>query len=167
MQYSKEMSVFINPTKEFLFQLLDRYYDTPTLVKIRDDDQFSMYGVQLPCFLLNEKRFLILLCPRDAFSKNSRRPMKDLRWVSLQARSLQDADMASLPLHTYQIKRDSQYALPLHIVNRTTKVSSYRLQEYPLEISLLHTRSHEYEYPSEGTLTSALETYQTILQFVS
>ena len=161
------MSVFINPDKEFLYQLLDRYYDSPMLLKIRDDPEFSMYGVQLPCFLLNEKRFLILLCPRDAFYKNSRRSMKDLRWVSLQARSLNDPDMASLPLHTYQIKRDVQYALPLTIFHRSVQVSSYRLDEYPLEVSLLHARSNnEFEYPKEGTLVSALETFQTILQWV-
>jgi len=160
------MSVFIDPAKEFVYQLLAKYYDTPMLLKIRDDDQFSMYGTQLPCFLLNEKRYLILLCPRDAFSRNSRRSMADIRWVSLQARSLNDPDMAALPVHPYQIKRDAQYALPLKITHRTTKLSSYRLNEYPLEVSLLHARSHEYEYPNEGTLVSALETYQTILQFV-
>lgn len=160
------MSVFIDPEKEFLYQLVNRYYDSPTLLKIRDDPDFSMYGIQLPCFLMNEKRFLIALCPLDAFSKNSRRPLKDLRWVSLQARSLNDEKMAALPVHNYQIKRDPQYALPLSVYHRSTKISTYRLQDYPLEVSLLHLRSNEYEYPSDGTLVSALETFQTILQWV-
>ena len=160
------MSVFTDPEKEYLYQMITRYYDTPTLLKLRDDQDFSMYGIQLPCFLLNEKRYLILLCPRDAFSKNSRRSMKDLRWISLQARSLHDEAMASLPLHHYQIKRDNQYAIPLSVFHRSTKVTTYRMDSYPLEVSLLHQRSNEFEYPGEGTLVSALETYQTILQWV-
>jgi hypothetical protein len=160
------MNAFIDPEKEYMYQLINRYYDSPTLLKIRNDQDFSMYGIQLPCFLLNEKRFLILLCPLDAFSKNSRRPMKDLRWISLQARSLNDEKMTELPMHHYQIKRENQYAVPLSIYHRSVKVSTYRLKSYPLEVSLLHLRSNEFEYPSEGTLVSALETYQTILQWV-
>lgn len=160
------MALFIDPRKEHMFALITRYYDSPTLVKIRDDQDYSMYGIQLPCFLLNEKRYLIALCPLDAFPNHTRRPLKDLRWVSLQARSLQDEQMASLPVHSYQIKRDEAYTVPLKVHHRSSKISTYRNEDYPIEVSLLHTRSHEYEYPNEGSLVSALETYQTIVQWV-
>jgi hypothetical protein len=136
------------------------------MVKIRDDQDYSMYCIQLPCFLLNEKRYLVALCPLDAFPTRIRRPLHDLRWVSLQARSLQDEHMASLPTHAYQIKREDAYAVPLKVHHRSSKITTYRNEDYPLEVSLLHKNSNEYEYPNEGSLVSALETYQTVLQWL-
>jgi hypothetical protein len=35
----------------------------------------------------------------------------------------------------------------------------------PLTVSLLHCKNQEYEYPNEGNLVSALETFQTVLQW--
>lgn len=158
---------FSIPEKEELYDLFVRYYDSPDVYKIRDDQEFSMYGVQLPCFLLNEKRYLILLCPLDVFPVGKKRNIKTLRWVSLQARSLSDAGMASLPVHPYTIKRESVFAIPLRIHHRSEKISSYRTNnhKYPIDVSLLHVRGGEYEYPNEGNLVSALETFQTIVQW--
>lgn len=157
---------FIQPEKEYIYSLLQEYYGSPDLVKIRDDEELSIYGVQLPCLLLNERRFLILLCPRDVVSTGRAKNMKDLRWTSLQSRTLSDEQFAHLPIHNdFRVHRDAKFALPLSIHHRTQKVSSYRTDGYPIDVSLLHQKNNEFEYPNEGTLMSALETYQTIVQW--
>jgi hypothetical protein len=136
------------------------------MVKLRNDGvEYSVYGVQLPCMLLNEKRYLIALCPFDVVSIGRKKSLKDLKWVSLQARALSDESLYSLPVHSYSIKNEHKYLVPLHIYHRSQKISTYR-DTSNLEVSLLHQRNTEYEYPDHGTLVSAIETFQTILQFV-
>jgi len=161
---------FTCPKKEYLYDLLCRYYDSPDLWKLQNGDgnhDYCLYGVQLPCFLLNEKRYLMVLCPLDTSPVGTQRNLRDLRWISLQARSLQDDKFASLPTHSYEIKRDPAFSLSLHIFYRSTDISTYHcVDPYPLEVSLLHVRKDEYEYPNDGTLVSALESFQTILQWL-
>lgn len=159
--------LFSDPGKETLYQLIVEYYGDPDLIKIRNDQEFSLYGIQMPCLLLNERRYLILLCPLDVVSLGKKIRMSDLRWVSLQSRSLTDEKLRTLPvLENFVIKRDPKFEVPLRVKTRSHRVTSYTAVAYPIEVSLLHQRNMEFEYPDEGTLVGALETYQTILQWV-
>lgn len=158
--------VFISLDKEKWYDLLSAYFDFPDMVKLRNDGvEYSVYGIQLPCMLLNEKRYLIALCPFDVVSIGKKKPLRDLKWVSLQARALSDESLYSLPVHTYTIKNEQKFSIPITLYHRSKKISTYR-DDSNLEVSLLHQRNIEYEYPDHGTLVSAIETFQTILQFV-
>lgn len=159
---------FVSLAKQDLYELMTEYFDNPAMVKIRNDArEYSVYGIQVPCMLLNEKRYLIALCPYDVVSLHNRKPLRDLSWMSLQVRALNDESFAHLPVHRYEVKRDDRFMIPLHIFFRSTKISTYRDPSSRIEVSLLHQRNIEYEYPNEGNLVSALETYQTIVQFIS
>lgn len=124
-----------------------------------------MYATQIPCFLMNEKRYVIALTAPDQEMEGHQLPLGHLRWKSFMSRSLTDESLSYLPVQNYSIKREDKYQLPLKIRSRSREVSIYDCGESPLQVSLLHSKNQEYEYPNEGNLVSALETFQTILQW--
>lgn len=159
------MEVFSDPVKEYTYQIFTDYYDNMVMHKIKDDDKFSIYMSRLRCLLLNESRYLIAVIPRDHYPPLHRKKLDELRWVSLQVRNLQEEH--SLPQESYNMKRTPDFQRRLKVIQRTQDVTTYRIDSLPIQISLLHTRNQEYEYPDEGSLISALETFRTIIHFTS
>jgi len=157
------METFSDPIKEFVYKLLSTYYDDMTLVKIRDENDFSIYMARLQCLLLNEQRYIIAMVPKDHFPPYYQQKLSGLRWVSLQIRNLDD--MVDLMPQSYSLKRDPKFERKLKIVSRNNHISVYDVENLPIKVSLLHTKNNVYEYPEQGTLISALETFRTIINF--
>lgn len=157
------MEIFSDPVKEHTYQLFTEYYDNMTLCKVKDENNFSIYIARLQCLLLNEQRYLIALVPRDQFPPTYRQKLETLRWISLQIRNLEE--IYDLEPQSYQMKRTPDFQRRIKISERTPDVSTYTMDDLPVQVSLLHTRGQEYEYPNEGSLISALETFRTIIHF--
>lgn len=161
------MQIFQNPERDYVYKLINNYYDDPKMKKIKDiNDNLSMYATQIPCLLMNEKRYIIAIVNKDFEPPNSIKELKELRWKSFMVRSLMDENLKDLPIHQYRIKRDERYLLSLRIKERSTQVSIYENDLEVFLVSLLHTKNQEFEYPNSGTLVSALETFQTIIHFI-
>lgn len=158
------MEVFSDPVKEYTYQLFTAYYDNMVLNKVRDDDKFSIYMAKLQCLLLNEQRFLVAVVPKDHNPPSFTKQLNELRWVTLQIRNLEE-DIRLTP-QSYTTKRTLEYQRRLKVVLRDHDITTYTTENLPIRVSLLHTRGHEYEYPDEGSLVSALETFRTIIYFV-
>ena len=157
------MEVFSYPVKEYTYRLFADYYDNMILYKVKDDGDFSVYMARLQCLLLNEQRYLIALVPRDQFPPMYRQSLENLRWMSLQIRNLEEG--YELEPQSYQMKRTPDFQRRIKISTRDQDVSTYTIDDLPIQVSLLHMRGQEYEYPNEGSLISALETFRTIIHF--
>jgi len=146
--------------------MMNEYFSSPRLEKVRDDGDMSIYMVRIRHLLLNEMRYLVLMCPRDNFPPSHVKTMMEIPWISLQTRVLQ-TEYPDMIQHSYELKRGNFFESPLRIKTRTMTLSTYTSKnDLPFIVSLLHTRNSEFEYPDEGVLNSALETYRTIVQFV-
>lgn len=157
------MEVFSDPVKEYTYRLFADYYDNMVLSKVKDDGDFSVYMARIQCLLLNEQRYLIALVPRDQFPPLYRQSLGSLRWMSLQIRNLEEG--YELEPQSYQMKRTPDFQRRLKVITRNVDVSTYTTDDLPIQVSLLHSRGQEYEYPNEGSLISALETFRTIIHF--
>jgi hypothetical protein len=160
------MQFFQNPERDYIYQLISKYYDEPIMTKIKNVDSLSMYVCQLPCLLMNEKRYLIAIVHKDDHEFGYTQSLNTFRWISFQVRSLQEESYQNIPIHQYKIKRDDRFMIGLTIKNRNQEISVYDSELGVFTVSLLHCKNQEYEYPNEGNLVSALETYQTVLQWI-
>jgi hypothetical protein len=159
------MEILSDPFKEYTFQLFTTYYDNMVMHKTRDDEKFSIYMARLQCLLLNEQRFLIAIVPRDQYPPFYQKRLEELRWVSLQIRNLEET--YDIQPQSYQMKRTPDFQRRIKVMSRNPEVTTYTVENLPIHVSLLHTRNDEYEYPNEGSLISALETFRTMIQFSS
>ena len=167
------MTFFSTPEYEPVYAIIDEYFGHPMLEKVGTHETFSLYAVEIASMLLNETRFLIVFVRDDPRPVGSKTPLVQLQWVSLQTRTighagLEDKDLfehRTLPPPTYMSQRGATSDVRISCVSRNSSITSYHASAYPIEVSLLHTKQNEFEYPQEGNLASALETFQTIVQF--
>jgi len=155
---------FSNPEKDYCYRIFAEYFDHMRLEKVRDEDKLSIYMAKLPCMLLNEQRYVIAMVPRDNYPPSHQKMLDELQWVSLQTRNL-TTEYPTMIRQTYELKRNGVYEKRVMVRSRSPEITIYDVEDLPLMVSLLHVRRNEYEYPNEGMLNSALETFRTIIQF--
>ena len=67
---------------------------------------------------------------------------------------------------TENVKKTDIFNSRIYIKNRSKESSEYGSEKFSnILITLLHAHNIEYEYPNEGTLLAALETFRTIITF--
>jgi len=155
---------FSNPQHDKVYEMILSHVGNPMLMKSRNHDQFSLFMVEISSMLLNEKRYLIAMVLNDNRPIGTTDYLSNLKWKIFQCRSM-EPERINLQPHNYIVQRGLSSNVLLECLSRTNKVSVYKCKDYPIEVSLLHTRDLEYEYPNDGSLASAIETYQTIIRF--
>lgn len=153
-----------DPGKNHIFEAFTEYFGNPTLIKIKNVRNFSVYMVKIYAMLGNAFRYLILFVDRDVNITGHSKPMSELEWVSLQTRTLEDSH--DINTHRYTVRRMEPLTQKINIQNQNENQSTYNSESFPLVITLLHTRkNNSYQYQQTGTIVSAIETFQTIINF--
>ena len=152
-----------NLKKDRFRNLIVQYYQNPTLQKVKNTGTQSVYMAKVDNNLLTESQYIVATCNRDNESIGIMISLENLYWNSFQTRYLKNAN--AIPF-TYTIPKDKKFNILLELVERQEKISKYRVQNHKsVFISLLHSNQNLYEYPSTGTLLTALETFKTIITF--
>lgn len=167
------MKFFSYPEHDAVYTIISQYFGNPLVEKTKQTDVYSMYVIEIASMLLNEKRFLIVFVTGDHRPVGTKEYVSNLKWTSLQTRTIPVGSIEepifmetrTLPPHAYLVQRGEASAIHLLCDSRTKELTRYHAKDVPIEVALLHTKQNEYEYPHEGNLASALETFQTILQF--
>jgi len=159
------MKLFSDPEKEYVYKIFTDYFDNIRLSKMKNEKDLSVYMARFPCLLLNEQHCLVVLTQRDNYPPSHVESLENLRWISIQTRTFASDAFLDLNPQSYEAKRDGVFERRIVNVSRSKEVSIYHVEDLPLIVSLLHVRGNEFEYPNDGTLNAALETFRTIIQF--
>jgi hypothetical protein len=163
-EYGQEINPSFDPAKDDVYKSFYDYYNNPVLVKIKDVEQYSMYMTKIYAMLGNAYRYLILFVKKDENNVNTKKSMKECEWVSLQTRTLQDYH--NIPPHHYEVRKTDALSQKIYLKTKDEDQSTYQAEIFPLSVTLLHTRKNTtFQYNQTGTLVSALETFQTIINF--
>jgi hypothetical protein len=165
MELGQVINPQYDPTKNHVYEAFCEYYNNPILTKIKNiSDVYSMYMIKIHAMLGNAFRYLLVIVDIDDNPLKFKKPMKECDWISLQSRTLEDHH--DIPSHVYQSRKTPSLSQKIHIKTQDEKQSVYESETYPLTVTLLHTRkNHKYQYQPTGTIVSALETFQTIINF--
>ena len=143
--------------------LITEYYGNPTLVKIKQADNESIYIAKVNSHLLTDRQYIIATCKKDKLPLGKIKKLKNLEWIAFQTRYLKNSDVISF---TYNTPTDEKFNIPLTLIKREKKITTYKSEsDYPIIVSLLHDTENLYQYPNIGTLITALETFKTIVTF--
>lgn len=164
MEFAEVINSSYDPEKNKVFESFVEYFNNPLMVKIKNVSNFSMYCVKIYAMLGNAYRYLIVLTERDFEEIGFKKHLKDIEWVSLQTRTLQEKHI--VPTHSYQNNLKPPLNDKIIVQTRTEDSSTYKSENLPLVITLLNTRkNNKHQYSPSGTIVSALETFQTIINF--
>jgi len=159
-QYGEILDAY-EPDLDNMYQEFANFFNNPTMTKIKDVNNYSMYMAKTYCLLSNQCRYLIAMVPKDVKGLGTVESLSTIRWVSFQTRTLPDNH--NLPPHSYNAKRNGPLACEITRANIGEKASSYKCEKYPFTVTLLHGKKGASEYQSRGTVIAALETYSTIV----
>jgi len=160
-QYGYIIDSDLQSDKRGLYSMFSQYFGNPTLTKVRDERRYSTYAVKLNVYL-RENRYLMLITTKDENQIGAMFPFDDIKWEALQTRST-DTEF-NCGTFTYIPSNKAPYTSRILLTERQDTRTTYSNKDYPLSVCLLHTGKSKYEYPNLGTLTSALESYQTIIK---
>lgn len=164
--YGEILETLIDPNVEKLYRDICLYFKNPNMTKIKDVEQYSMYMCKTQCLLSKECRYIIAFVPKDDAPEQTTEKLDTLAWCSLQTRTLTDR-YPSIASHGYTPQGSGPLKARISRTNVEDSCSIYTCQEYPVEITLLHTsKKSAYDYQKYGTIIAALETYETILTLI-
>ena len=76
-------------------------------------------------------------------------------------------DHHNLKSHRYEPRHMPPLNQKITIKTQNENQSTYNAESFPVVITLLHTRKkNTFQYQPSGTIVSALETFQTIINFM-
>lgn len=163
MAHYGEMLDVYEPDKEVIYQAFTAFFSNPTMTKIKDVGQFSMYMSKTYCLLNRDCRYLVAFVNRDGRAPGTPEEMRNTRWESFQTRTMPENHQ--LPPHAYKAERGGPLDVPILRTEIGAEASTYSCERLGLTVTLLHTKKGPSEYQDRGTLVAALETYQTIVTF--
>ena len=164
MEFGQVINPQYDPSKNIVYTAFVEYFNNPVLTKIKNVNDYTVYMAKIHALLGNSIRYLCIFIHRDVNNTGTEKRMDELDWVSLQTRTLEDQH--NIKSHSYEARQTSALSKKINITNRNEEKSTYDCEEYPLLVTLLHTRKNNvYQYQPVGTIISALETFQTIINF--
>lgn len=150
------------PEKDSMYSDFVEYLNNPSLVKIKDVDNYSMYMVKTLCLLNNTCRYIIAMVSLDYNIVGFTQELSDMKWKSLQMRTLHSG--YDIPSHFYEAEAKGPLLAVINRVEKTPEASTYTCEKYPISVALLHTEKKGVNaYQDKGTVIAALETWETII----
>lgn len=135
------------------------YFNNPIMIKSSNVNGYSKYMCKTYCLLSKECRYIVVFVSQDNNNKGDKVELQNLRWVSLQTRTL--PNYPEYHSHSYQPKQKGPLNTIIKRINQTDESSEYSCDKYPISITLLN--NNESNYKDNGNIIAALETYNTII----
>lgn len=152
------------PEKEFVYHLFIDYFNNPTMAKIKDQGNCSLYACKVYCLLNKECRYLIAIVHKDSNSIGTVEELSTIKWVAFQTRTL--TENWRVPTHGYQPSSDGDLKKTIVKKEVSLQASTYSCPDLPIIITLLHTEKKTKDsYQQRGNVIAALETFETIITF--
>lgn len=161
MAHYGEVLGMYNPSYNTLYENFASYFNYPTMTKMYDSGQHSVYMTKLYCLLSTECRYILAIIPKDTMPIGSKEKLAELQWVCLQTRTLPENH--PIPAHGYTPARKGPLLVKIYRTSSTPEASMYKCEDLPLTVTLLSTKQSSTDYQNEGHIIAALETYQTII----
>jgi hypothetical protein len=150
-------------SRDNLIHLINNYFDFPTLTKVKIlDSGHSIYVTKFRTLLGNRHRYLIVTA-LDNYELHQQLSLSDItRWKSIQTRELET--FYKVPEHSYSKKN---MTITIKVSNRSDDHVTYYSPEYSnLTVTLLDKDNSSRSFNDNGTLSTALETFSTVITLI-
>lgn len=148
-----------------IYSLISSYYDNPMLCKVKDTDIHTIYMSEITTLLGNTYHFIVAIVPIDVFLMGEKRYLSDLKWISFQSRKYTSRPYKTNK-YSYKLKQGYPYNIPCEQVSSDSDFTVYHVKDIPsIIITLINDKNNMFDYAKKGTLSIALETFNTIITF--
>ena len=156
---------FINDSEDVktyhLRSLFSSYFNNPLMTKVKDENEYSVYMVEINTNTFRSKRYIICFAEIDHNPVEYKARLDSLQYKILQTRTL--TNTYNLNIHNYRIDKNHMFSKYfIKMVNNKNNTYEYRVENnMGIHIFLLNDNKRSYNH--SGTMSSAIETYNTII----
>lgn len=163
--YGEILDAHYDPRRDTVYPLFVEYFNDPVMTKIKDVNDYSMYMAKIHALLGVEYRYLVVFVHQDTLNVKSTEKLSNLQWISLQTRTL--TDNHDIAFHSYNPRRLPGLMKTITNTSPNTGKYTYKVDSLPITITLIpKEKDGKNEYSSTGVVVTALETYNTIVNFL-
>jgi len=162
-KYGSLIDGSIDLEKEEVYDLFTEYFNNPSMTKIKEAGDFSIYMTKLDSLLLVEYKYIVVMVSRDSKPIKTQEKLSNLKWKSIQTRFL--SDMYNIPKHDYPKKKTPFSIKKIFLIERDDNQSKYSCEDIPITVTLLHSNQEFCDYMDTGILIRAIETFKTVITF--
>lgn len=174
-QFNKNESfVGINKEKMEIKKAISDYFNGIFLTKIKYIPSFqtkksslSLYYAKIGCMLCIENQYLIVVVENDSNIIGHEEYLENLDWVSFQTRTMDNPPSGLKSQQSSQSKNQKSNLMfeKIFLSEEKEDRNIYLCNNLPIKIELLFTKDDD-TYSNNGTVQSALDTYNCVISFI-
>lgn len=146
-----------------LRSLFSSYFNNPLMTKVKDEKKYSVYMVEINTNTFRTKRYIICFAEIDSNPIEYKTRLDSLQYKILQTRTL--TNTYNVNIHSYTINKNHMFSkYVIKMKNETGNTPEYEVENnMGIHIFLLYDGNRSYN--KSGNMSSAIETYNTIITF--
>jgi len=155
-----------NSVHTLIRQKINNVYDSFVMTKVGQYQDMGIYKALVNSLLAGPSRFIVAIVPNDSAPMGSEKMLSSLRWVSFQTRTTdniaKEFNGVQVYPQTYSINSQNNISDPVNLIEEKRSHFLYLPENLPIRIEVLKLKEDD-SFARKGTVSSALELYQTVL----
>lgn len=143
-----------------LYESVITYFGDLQMTKLQEDSKYSIYAAAMICHT-HDRRYVFAFTKRDNEPLGIIKKLSTIQWVSFQTR--QTSVDHHLPQQEYPARVDRFGKAELHLISDDDGICEYECRSLPIKVQLLGKNKKSMGYSPTGKLTTALETFNTVV----
>jgi len=155
-----------NSVHTLIRQKINNVYDSFVMTKVGQYQDMGIYKALVNSLLAGPSRYIVAIVPNDSTPMGSEKMLSSLRWVSFQTRTTdniaKEFNGVQVYPQTYSINSQNNISDPVNLIEEKRSHFLYLPENLPIRIEVLKLKEDD-SFARKGTVSSALELYQTVL----
>lgn len=165
---NQDLEVQYNNVRKAISKLFYNYKEKSSfyMTKTHQSDTFGIYKAKVSTGMLGNQKFIVAIVPNDNIPIGSQKLLENLRWVSFQTRetknSKKEFNNLELDLQEYVYSDVPMLKDKIHYEKTNRYAYVYIPENLPIKVEIIPLKEDDI-YPDEGTVTTALNIFSTII----
>lgn len=147
-------------------QRVNSIYDSFVMTKVGQYQDMGIYKALIDSLIAGPSRYIVAIVPQDSAPMSSEKMLSSLRWVSFQTRTTENIakEFNGIQVYPqqYRITTQNNITDPVNLIEEKRSHFLYLPENLPVKIEVLKLKEDD-NFARKGTVSSALELYQTVL----
>jgi hypothetical protein len=147
-------------------QKINDMYSNFIMTKVGQYENYGIYKALVDSYTAGPSKYVVAIVPNDVTPLGGQKPLSALKWESFQTRSttsiLKEFNNMEVRPQSYRITQENNVSDNINLIDERRTHYIYVAENLPLKIEVLKIKPEDV-FSERGTVTSALELYQTVV----
>lgn len=157
-----------NPSSitDMIRQKINSTYSNFIMTKVGQYENYGIYKALVDSYTAGPSKYIVTIVPNDVTPIGGQKPLSFLKWESFQTRTTtnlsKEFNGIDIRPQAYRITQENNISDNINMIDEKRTHYVYMAENLPLKIEILKIKPEDV-FSERGTVTSALELYQTVV----